>query len=947
MTNSIASKSLRAAPWFKPAVGVAGVLGLLLLGWLAVPYLININNYRPQIVSQLEQRLGRKVSLGALKLGVWPALQVNVDAVQIGDDPQIAPGDFVQAKAVRLRLNWLSLLRGNPQVAGVELVEPAVTLIKATPQQWNWSTLKPLQETGAETEQAPLNLSVSNGSFTLIDRTLTPPVEKTYSGVNARLDDFSPKRAFDFTLGIIMPGAQAGQLEIKGTAGPLAAQDAAQTPLDARVKLAQVELASLETLLGQQSSHAGKLTLDADLKGKLADGLRAKGDFKAETWRLIEGVEPARAPLEAKFNLIAKSIKNAAGETEFAVQLEQCDLTLGKTAVNITGQINQLPAQPAYDLQIKGDRIALDSLLESAYALGFGPPAGTQASGAASLNVRATGNPQTVALQGQAEVRDLKFQSAQLPQAMQVSELKLKFEPQSISAAPFRSTLSQTTVDFKGLTISEYGQLDKAPRAQLEISTSNAQLGDLLRIAEAFGARPDATGSGTVSLTAAVETSLGAGGALQITGQGKLNGARLQPAQLKKPLEIANADLNFTGDSARIDNLQTQLGTSQATGWVQIKSFAQQTAAFDLKANQINVAELQAVLADSGATTPTKSGKAGGGAPWRADGKLAVGKLQLETLTATNVQSNFTMQNQVMTLDPVTLNVFGGSYQGALRINQAQNPPEVALKGRFGSVDVNQLLSSSGQQSMIYGQADGAIDVRGRGQAGDQLAQSLLGNGSIAISNGKFTSFDLMKQVEVLGKFANLPTGGAGTAFRSLKTNLRFEQGRLTMDALQILMDDLQVNGNGVMQLGAAPSVNYDLLVRLSQGLTKRLLSGNNASAANETGGGSFPIKLPAGLSSVVGNFFMDQGAIALPLKVSGPLKQPSFGLNSNLLQKRATAQFKESLLDQFKPKSAGANADSTEQTEANKSDKPKPAQPKPADLLKGVFDKLRKKEKP
>jgi AsmA protein len=929
MTIPVNWSSLRAAPWFKALAAVTGVLGLLLLGWLAVPYLININTYRPQLVSQLEQRLGRKVSLGTLKLSVWPGLRVNVEAVQIGDDPQIAAGDFVQAKAVHLRVGWLSLLRGQPQVAGLELVEPAVTLIKATPQQWNWSTLKPLQETAAESEQAPLNLQVTNGSFKLIDRTLTPPLEKSYSGVNLRLEEFAPRQAFDFALSLTMPGAQTGQLEISGTAGPLSPQDNTQTPLAAHVKLAQVELASLEALLGQQSSHAGKLTLDADLKGELADGLRATGQLKAEAWRFVDGVEPAQTPLEAKFNLSAKSVKNAAGETEFAVQVEQCDLALGKTAVNVTGQLNQLPARPSYDLQVQGDRIALDSLLESAYALGFGPPAGTKANGLASVKLRAQGDPQQVALQGQAKLRDLKFESAQLPQAIQVSEVQLSFEPHAITATPFRTTLSQTAVDFKGLTLTNYGQLDQTPRAQLELSTSHAQLGDLLRIAEAFGARPDATGSGTASLSATVETDLAPNGAMQINGQGKLSGARVQPAQHKTPLEIANADLSFTGDSARIDNLQAQLGASQASGWAQIKSFAQRTAAFDLRANQLNVTELQQALNASGATAPA-SGKAVPGGAWRAAGKLYVGKLQLETLTATEVTSNVTLHNQVITLDPVTLQAFSGSYQGALRIDQAQQPPEVVLKGRFNNMNINQLLSSSGQQSMIYGQADGAIDVRGRGQAGDQLAQTLVGNGTLAISNGKFTSFDLMRQVEVLGKLFNMPTGGAGTAFRSLKTNLRFDQGRLTMDALQIVMDDLQVSGNGVMQLGAAPSINYDLLVRLSQGLTKRVLPGGSES------GSGWPGKLTAGFTAA-STFFIEQNTLTLPIKVSGPLKQPSFGLNTDLLQKRAAAQVKENLLDQLLKKVEPSNPDPNKPTEQNK----------PADMLKGVFDKLRKKNNP
>jgi hypothetical protein len=638
-----------------------------------------------------------------------------------------------------------------------------------------------------------------------------------------------------------------------------------------------------------QTPHAGKLTLDAEIAGKLADGLTASGQIKAEQLRLIDGVEPARVPLETKFKLTAKSEKKPtpenAGQTEIVLKLEQCDVTLGKTAASVTGQINRLPVQPTFDLQLKGDRMALDSLLESAYAFGFGPPPGTKASGAATLKVHAIGDQNNYALNGQAEIRELKFQSAQLPQAIQISELKLSFDPQTITAAPFRSTLSRTTVDFKGVKLSDYGQSQKWPRLHLEIATEGAQLDDLLKIAESFGARPDATGSGTASLAATMDADFDPKStATQITGQGKLTGARLQSSQLKKPLEIANADLRFTGDSARIDNLQAQFGSSQANGWLQIKNFNQPAASFDLKANQLNLAELQQAMADGGKGQTKKSSSA----PLRADGQISVGKLVLDTITATDVQGTVAMSNNVITLSPGTVKLYNGSYQGAFRVDQSQAVSDISLTGKFSGLDINQFLSASGKSSSIYGRAEGSIDVRGRNEA-NGLAETLIGNGYIAINDGKFASFDLMKQVEVLGKLVNLPTGGAGSAFRSLKTNLKFDRGKMTTDALQLLMDDMQVTGDGWMQLGEAPTVSYDLLTKLSAGLTKRVMSGSS-----ESGGSRLPINLGVGLSSVVGNFFMEQGALTVPIKMSGSLKQPVFGLNSAMLQSRAKERLKE-----------------------------------------------------
>jgi AsmA protein len=926
MPINISIESLRSSKWFKPALIAAGALVALLLALLAIPRIIDINTYRGQIVAQLEQTLGRSVKLGAMDLSVVPSVKVKVDEVEIGDDPQFAAGHFVKAKSVKLQMGLWSLLRGDPQVSGIELAQPEVVLIKAPDSKWNWSTLKPLQSEKQDSSTAPFDLLVSDGRFTLIDRNVAPPSEKTYTGVNVALDDFSPRRAFDFVIGLTMPGEQAGKLEIAGEAGPVDASDSALTPIDARLKLDQVEVSSLESLFGVQSPRAGTLTADVEVKGKLAEALTADGEIKAEQFRLVEGVEPSNTPLDANFKLTAKAEKKTPEQSELSLKLDECEVGLGKTRANVTGQITRLPDQPTFDLQLRGDQMALDSLLESAYALGFGPPPGTKASGAATVNLRATGEAKAIALNGQAEIRDLKFQSASLPQAIQISELKLNCNPQEIAASPFRATLSRTSVEFNNLKISDYSQ---QPRAHLEIATTNAQVDDLIKIAESFGARPDATGAGTATLRAAIDTNLGqTTSAMTINGQGKLSNARIQPSQLKTPLEVSNADLGFTGDSLRVDNLGAKFGQSHVEGWLQVKNFDAPQANFDLRANQLNVAELQTALASGGGKKSSS-----GSTNLRADGQIAIGRLILDALTATDVRSKVVLRNQILTLDPVTLKLYGGSYQGAVRVDLSQSETDLAINGRFSGVDVNQFLSSGGSKSLIYGRADGALNVRGRGQGGDALAKSLVGGGNVAISDGKFASFDLMKQVEVLGKLYNLPTGGAGTAFRSLKTNLRFESGRMTTDSLQIVMDDVQVTGDGAMQLGDAPTMDYGVMARLSSALTKRVMP---TKSGDEAAGGGLPLPIGGALGSVVGNFFMEKDTMVVPLKISGPLSSPSFGLNTSALQRRAKDRLLESVEERFLKKSGEQQKDqSKEQKEV-----------KPADALKGVLDIFKKKEK-
>src|SRR5262249_29158190 len=160
------------------------------------------------------------------------------------------------------------------------------------------------------------------------------------------------------------------------------------------------------------------------------------------------------------------------------------------------------------------------------------------------------------------------------------------------------------------------------PRAHLEISTSNAQLEDLIRIAESFGAEaPVVATGGVASLQASIDTNLNrAARGMTISGTGQMTKARLQMSQAAKPVEVVTADLRFAGDSRRIDNLAAQCGASQLTGWLQIKYFDHPLASFDLKSIQLNLSEARQMLASG----PKAQAKTSGSSSIRADGQIAI-----------------------------------------------------------------------------------------------------------------------------------------------------------------------------------------------------------------------------------------------------------------------------------------------------------------------------------
>src|ERR1039457_3610103 len=78
------------------------VLALLLVAALALPFLIDPNDFRPMLESRLTQVLGRETKLGDLKLSILSG-SVTANDLSIADDPAYSRTPFVQAKSLSIR----------------------------------------------------------------------------------------------------------------------------------------------------------------------------------------------------------------------------------------------------------------------------------------------------------------------------------------------------------------------------------------------------------------------------------------------------------------------------------------------------------------------------------------------------------------------------------------------------------------------------------------------------------------------------------------------------------------------------------------------------------------------------------------------------------------------------------------------------------------------------
>src|SRR5580704_9365747 len=125
-----------------PIVKIVGIaVAVLIVIIIALPFLINVNNFRPQIESTLGSALGRPVKVGNLSLGVFSG-SVRADQLTIAEDPKFGSLPFIQAKSLKVGVELMPLIFSKQlNVTGVVLEHPEITLLRNRDGVWNFSSL--------------------------------------------------------------------------------------------------------------------------------------------------------------------------------------------------------------------------------------------------------------------------------------------------------------------------------------------------------------------------------------------------------------------------------------------------------------------------------------------------------------------------------------------------------------------------------------------------------------------------------------------------------------------------------------------------------------------------------------------------------------------------------------------------------------------------------------
>ncbi len=354
------------------------VVALLVVVAIALPFLVNVNNFRPQIESNLSSALGRPVKVGNLSLSILSG-SVGADQLSIADDPKFSSAPFIQAKALRVGVELMPLIFSKQlNVTNLLIDHPEITLLRNREGVWNFSSLgnqsaQPAKAT-EKTPSAQANVNVAK--LDLNDGTVTvgsvsgkrKPI--VYNKVNVAVRNFSFTSAFPVIASAGLPGG--GSLKIDGSAGPINSTDTSLTPVQAKVNLNKLDLAQ-SALVDPELGITGSADFDGNLTsdGRVA---KANGTLKGTSLKLVPKGAPASVPVQVVF-AVEHNLKNESGK------LMQGDVAIGKALAKLTGTYDMRGETTSIRTRLNGQAMPVDDLEAMLPALGVILPTGSRLKG--------------------------------------------------------------------------------------------------------------------------------------------------------------------------------------------------------------------------------------------------------------------------------------------------------------------------------------------------------------------------------------------------------------------------------------------------------------------------------------------------------------------------------------------------------------------------------------
>lgn len=444
-----------------------GIVVVLLLGiTIALPFLMDANQFRPALEGRLTAALGRDVKLGDLKVSLFSG-GVSASDLSIADDPSFSKSSFLRAQSLKVGVEMLPLILSRKlNVTGMTIDQPQIDLIETPTGAFNFSSIG--AKSGAVAAPAPgvqpsqtpdlsiALLKISDGRITL-RKTGSKTKPLILDKINIEVKNFAAHGQFPFSFSAALSGG--GNIKLDGTAGPIEAGKTANTPFSAKLSVTHLDLTG-SGLVDPATGLAGVGSVDGSAES--ANGtINVRGKIKADQLILSKGGAPAKRSAEADL-VVVHSLAKQSGE------VDRMTIHLGSATANLSGTYDLGTEPSTVNLKLSGSKMPLTELAAYLPSLNIALPSGASIDqGIVDVNLSSEGPLDRLVTQGTVDAENARLTNFDFASKLQILHefAGIKAQPHTLVQtlrANIKNTTEGTTLNNLQFAIASIGAINGA-----------------------------------------------------------------------------------------------------------------------------------------------------------------------------------------------------------------------------------------------------------------------------------------------------------------------------------------------------------------------------------------------------------------------------------------------------------------------------------------------------
>ncbi|MBI4938691.1 MAG: AsmA family protein [Nitrosomonadales bacterium] len=238
------------------------------------------------------------------------------------------------------------------------------------------------------------------------------------------------------------------------------------------------------------------------------------------------------------------------------------------------------------------------------------------------------------------------------------------------------------------------------------------------------------------------------------------------------------------------------------------------------------------------------------------EGGLRIGALKAANVKASQVRVDVKARNGVVSVNPLSANLYGGSMAGNVTVNAAQAVPSFAVVESLSDINIAPLLKDAANFDTLEGKGSIALNLNAQGNTVGALKRALNGSMALNLADGAVKGINIAKKLREFGRGGASQTLAASneekTDFSEMKVSFKVKDGVAHNDDLLMKSPLLRLTGSGDINIGN-DSINY-----LAKATLAKTLEGQGGK--DSVGGITVPVRLSGPFSDL--KYTLDFGAM-------------------------------------------------------------------------------------